>query len=68
MKFIIAAAVVIAFASPASAQSGYHHVQALHCPSDSPRYGWRAHRDIRWCYAGPRGTYGWLWKPKKAGK
>jgi hypothetical protein len=56
LKLAMTVVVIIITGSSALAQRGYSMVPYLYCPSDSPRYGYVAYRNIRWCYAGPRGT------------
>jgi hypothetical protein len=59
IKSILLAALALGLvASPAAAQRSNTLVPYLYCPADSPRYGYVAHRNIKWCYAGPRGS---LW-------
>jgi hypothetical protein len=47
---------VVLGASSAWAQRGNSLVPYMYCPADSPRYGYVAHSNIKWCYAGPYGS------------
>jgi hypothetical protein len=56
LTVVVMGGAIMTLGSPALAQRGYSMVPRLYCPADSPRYGYVAFRNIKWCYAGPRGT------------
>jgi hypothetical protein len=57
---LLVSAVIASVGSSALAQSRQlTRVGYMYCPSDSPRYGYVAYRNIKWCYAGPYGSLEW---------